>query len=63
MVMSYIFKRPVNSDFKETEAMTTWAVRHCPSYISFDLNKVGEWCYRLYFNDEKDYMMFVLKWS
>jgi hypothetical protein len=61
--MSYIFRRPVNSGFKETEEMTKWAVQHCPSYIANDVDQTGEWCYRLYFSDEKDYLMFVLRWA
>lgn len=61
--MSYIFRRPVNSDFRKTEEMTKWAVKHCQSYIANDIDKTGNWYYRLYFNNEKEYLMFLLRWA
>lgn len=41
-----------------------WAKRHCPSYITNDaVQKQGEYHYRFYFGDERDRLMFVLRWA
>lgn len=42
----------------------SWAMKHCPSYITNDaIKKNGIYYYRFYFSEEKDQMMFILRWS
>jgi len=41
-----------------------WAKKNCPSYITNDaVQKQGEYYYRFYFSDEKDYILTVLRWT
>ena len=41
-----------------------WAKKNCPSYITNDaVQKQGEYYYRFYFGNEKDQLMFLLRWS
>ena len=41
-----------------------WAKRHCPSYITNDtVQQQGEYYYRFYFGQERDRLMFLLRWS
>ena len=62
--MSYIFYWSVNNSFSETEKLMSWAKRHCPSYITNDVeNRADGWYYRLYFGEEKDYVFFTLMWG
>lgn len=63
--MSYIFYSPVRKPFKHTEEMLVWAKVNCPSYITNDVVEKfrDDWYYRFYFGQEKDYMLFVLKWA
>lgn len=64
--MSYIFYSPISKPFWETEEMLKFAKENCPSYITNDVEvrKPHEWYYhRFYFGDEKDYIVFVLRWS
>lgn len=62
--MSYIFYIPVRQ-LEHTEEMLRWAIVNCPSYITNDAVKKGrdDWYYRFYFGQEKDYLLFALKWS
>lgn len=42
----------------------SWAKKNCPSYITNDaLRKDDKWYYRFYFGQEKDIIMFLLRWS
>jgi len=65
--MSYIFYSPISKPFQETEEMLKYAKETCPSYITNDAfyyhHTTGERYYRFYFGNEKDYMLFVLRWS
>jgi hypothetical protein len=62
--MSYIFLSPVSLPFRRTESMLDWAKAHCSSYITNDTTKDDQdWYYRFYFGDERDYLMFKLRWS
>jgi hypothetical protein len=63
--MSYIFYSPISKPILKTEEMLKFAKANCPSYITNDLEVRGQnnWYYRFYFGDEKDYMLFVLRWS
>lgn len=54
---------PSNVDEKAYEALK-WAKKNCSSYITNDaVEKEGKWYYRFFFSQEKDVMMFVLRWS
>ena len=63
--MSYIFYSPISKPFWETEEMLKFAKENCPSYIKNDVEVRNhlEWYYRFYFVDEKDDMLFLLRWS
>lgn len=65
--MSYIFYWPVGKPFKETEEVLEWSKKHCPSYITNDAvfrsDEYGDWYYRFYFGDERDYILCQLRWS
>lgn len=40
-----------------------WAKMNCPSYITNDaVQKNGDYYYRFYFSNEKDILIFSLKW-
>ena len=42
----------------------TWAKKHCPSYITNDaVQKKGGYYYRYFFGDERDQILFMLRWS
>ena len=46
----------------------TWAKEHCPSYITNDVHMDGYNTYDnskidYFFNDDKDALMFMLRWS
>lgn len=42
----------------------SWAKKNCPSYITNDaVQKNGIYYYRFYFGQEKDIMIFMLRWS
>jgi hypothetical protein len=42
----------------------SWAKKNCPSYITNDaLKKEGKWYYRFYFGQEKDVIIFMLRWA
>lgn len=59
--MSYIFKTPyIFTEFNKRLEMLDWAKKHCPSYITNDVEKT-DICF--YFSDEKDYLMFTLRWA
>jgi hypothetical protein len=63
--MSYTFCfRYDKHPFVETQKILEWTIKHCSSYITNDAFKHenGEWYYRFYFYDEKDYILFMLKW-
>ncbi len=41
-----------------------WAKKHCKSYITNNaVQKQGKYYYRYFFGNEKDIVMFMLKWS
>ena len=45
-----------------------WAKEHCPSYITNDMHQDGYYSYDstkvdYFFADEKDALMFMLRWS
>ena len=41
----------------------SWVKKHCPSYITNEaVKKKGIYYYRFYFSEEKDQMMFALRW-
>lgn len=41
-----------------------WAKKNCPSYITNDaVQKQGVYYYRFYFSQERDQIMFALKWA
>ena len=45
-----------------------WAKEHCPSYITNDMHQDGYNTYDhtkidYHFSDEKDYVLFMLRWS
>ena len=61
--MSYIFYSPISKSFLETDKMINYAKKNCPSYITCDAVARGKGHYRFYFGDEKDYMLFVLRWA
>ena len=63
--MSHIFYISVRQPFERIEEMLTWARVNCPSYITNDAVKKDrdDWYYRFYFGQEKDYLLFALKWS
>jgi len=63
--MSYIFYRSVHTPFEQTDEMLSWAKTNCPSYITNDAVEKykDDWYYRFHFKEEKDYMMFMLRWS
>ena len=63
--MSYIFYSPISTSFLETDKMIKYAKENCPSYITCDAVARGQnnWYYRFYFGDEKDYILFLLRWS
>lgn len=66
--MSYIYRHPIgsiftyNSDMQNTHAMDMWAKKHCPSYITVDTAKTDIWYYCFYFSEEKDHVLFLLRW-
>ena len=46
----------------------TWAKENCPSYITNDLHRGGyntydHTCIDYFFGDEKDALMFALRWA
>lgn len=65
----YIYSdRLLWADFQETNDMIAWAKKQCPSYITVDItvdieaeNRARH--YNFYFSEEKDYVMFVLRWG
>lgn len=63
--MSYIFYSSVTNPFDHTEKMLVWAKVNCPSYIKNDVVEKSRdnWHHRFYFGNEKDYLLFVLRWS
>ena len=62
--MSYIFYWPLTKAFKDTEELLAWAKKYCPSYITNDVEKrKDDWYYRFHFSEEKDYMLFKLRWD
>jgi hypothetical protein len=64
--MSYIFYSPVSAPYQKTAEMLRYATVNCPSYIKNDLTHRRDedsWYYRFYFSDEKDYLLFNLKWA
>ena len=41
-----------------------WAKKNCPSYITNDaVQKNGEYYYRFFFSQERDQIIFALRWS
>jgi hypothetical protein len=43
-----------------------WAMKHCPSYITNDMHRDGDnSCDKIdyFFGNEKDALIFLLKWS
>lgn len=49
---------------KNTYEPLEWAKQNCKSYITNDaVQKRGEFYYRFYFSNEKDKVMFTLRWS
>jgi hypothetical protein len=49
--------------YKSYEPLT-WAKRNCPSYITNDaVQKGGVYYYRFYFANERDKILFTLRWS
>lgn len=55
---------PYDSDWKAL----TWAEEHCPSYITNDIHMDGYNTYDdtkidYHFSDEKDAIMFILRWK
>lgn len=41
-----------------------WAKKNCPSYITNDaVQKQGVYYYRYYFGNQRDQIMFTLRWS
>lgn len=54
---------------KEEAIPLTYAKKYCPSYITNDVNlvkhkdKLSEVCVNYYFTDEKDALMFRLRWA
>lgn len=63
--MSYICKIPITTSFTKRLEMLNWAKKHCPSYITNDVDKTDILfsTFRFYFSDEKDYTMFTLRWA
>jgi hypothetical protein len=65
--VSYIFYWPVSKNFRDTEKLLVWAKKHCPSYITNDVERnspdLNHWRYRFYFGDEKDYLLCMLTWG
>lgn len=62
--MSYIFYRPISEPYQTTQEMLSWAKEHCASFLTNDVEKrTDDWYYRFYFADEKDMLMFTLRWS
>jgi UDP-N-acetylmuramyl tripeptide synthase len=62
--MSYSFYASIGKPFREIEEMLDWAKSHCASYITNNAEKRGEdWYYRFHFGEEKDYIIFKLRWS
>lgn len=54
---------PSNVDEKAYDALE-WAKKNCPSYITNDtVKKEGNWYYRFFFGQEKDVMIFMLRWT
>lgn len=62
--MSHIFYSTARRPYAHTEKMAVWAKERCPSYITVDAERrEDDWYYRFYFDDERDYLMFALRWS
>jgi hypothetical protein len=63
--MSCIFYSPISKSFLEIDKMVSYAKENCPSYITCDAVARGKnyGNYRFHFGNEKDYMLFVLRWS
>lgn len=41
-----------------------WAKKNCPSYITQDaVQRNGNYYYRFFFRDERDLILFALRWS
>jgi hypothetical protein len=56
-------------DPKDSDEMLAWAKRNCPSYITSrgqdvsDASYVYDEIYVFYFSDERDALMFQMKWG
>jgi len=67
--MSYTVEVPISPTVNWSDGSghnyTIWAKAHCPSYITNDAYRddYRMWGYRFYFNDEKDALLFALKWK
>lgn len=54
---------PDNSENPIGYQPLVWAKKHCKSYITNDaVQKNGIYYYRFYFGQEKDIMLFMLRW-
>lgn len=64
VVNSYYFELPAPDKWAEEYGPLKWAKKHCKSYITiYAVQKKGQYYYRFYFGNEKDYMWFKLRWS
>lgn len=60
----YCFELPAPNGWAVDYEPLKWAKKHCKSYITNDaVQKKGQYYYRFYFGNEKDYMLFILRWS
>ena len=66
----YLNDAKIDYDFAEQhfQNVNLWAVEHCPSYQGYDVQDVSDFSYhydyvaQYLFDDEKDAMIFTLKW-
>lgn len=55
---------PILKDFEKTLPPLEWVKKNCPSYITNTVvQKHDENYYRYYFYNDRDRMMFALKWT
>lgn len=55
---------PVPKEWINAFEPLEWAKKHCPSYITNDAVQIGgDYYYRFYFGNDKDRVLFALRWA